>query len=166
MVMNELRDFLPILLAAIAIGAIIGFLLLRRRQRVRLTDSAPIRPYMSNSQDSLREGNDVASEAAAAASDVAGEIIGAPVHAHLGNGPDVDDFQRMKGVGPKLADALHARGFARFEQLAGLSGEEVERIDSQLGAFRGRIRRDRIVEQAQYLARGDQDGFEQRFGKL
>jgi predicted flap endonuclease-1-like 5' DNA nuclease len=72
----------------------------------------------------------------------------------------------MKGVGPKLADALHARGFARFEQLAGLSGEEVERIDSQLGAFRGRIRRDRIVEQAQYLARGDQDGFEQRFGKL
>ncbi len=163
--MNELRDFLPVLLAAIVIAAIV-FLLLRRRQRVTLTDSAPVRPYMSNSRDSLREGNDVASEAAAAASDVAGEIIGAPVHAHLGNGPDADDFQRMKGVGPKLADALHARGFARFEQLASLSSEEVERIDSQLGAFRGRLRRDRIVEQAQFLARGDQDGFEQKFGKL
>ena len=163
--MNELRDFLPVLLAAIVIAAI-AFLLLRRRQRVTLTDSAPVRPYMSNSRDSLREGNDVASEAAAAASDVAGEIIGAPVHAHLGNGSDADDFQRMKGVGPKLADALHARGFARFEQIASLSSEEVERIDSQLGAFRGRIRRDRIVEQAQYLARGDQDGFEQKFGKL
>jgi predicted flap endonuclease-1-like 5' DNA nuclease len=165
MVMNELRDFLPVLLAAIVIAAIV-FLLLRRRQRVTLTDSAPVRPYMSNSRDSLREGNDVASEAAAAASDVAGEIIGAPVHAHLGNGSDADDFQRMKGVGPKLADALHARGFARFEQLASLSSEEVERIDSQLGAFRGRLRRDRIVEQAQFLARGDQDGFEQKFGKL
>ena len=163
--MNELRDFLPVLLAAIVIAAIV-FLLLRRRQRVTLTDSAPVRPYMSNSRDSLREGNDVASEAAAAASDVAGEIIGAPVHAHLGNGSDADDFQRMKGVGPKLADALHARGFARFEQLASLSSEEVERIDSQLGAFRGRLRRDRIVEQAQFLARGDQDGFEQKFGKL
>lgn len=164
--MNELREFLPVLLVAIAIGAIIGFLLLRRRQRVSLTDSAPLRPYMSNSRDSLKEGNDVASEAAAAACDVTGEIIGAPVHGHLANGPDADDFQRMKGVGPKLADALHARGFIRFEQLAGLSSEEVERIDAQLGAFRGRIRRDRIVEQAQYLARGDQDGFEQRFGKL
>ena len=164
--MNELREFLPILLVAIAIGAIIGFLLMRRRQRVTLTDSAPVRPYMSNTRDSLREGNDVASEAAAAASDVTGEIIGAPVHAHLSNGPDADDFQRMKGVGPKLADALHARGFARFDQLASLSPEEVEHIDSQLGAFRGRIRRDRIVEQAQYLARGDQDGFEQTFGKL
>jgi predicted flap endonuclease-1-like 5' DNA nuclease len=164
--MNEWNELLTILLGAIAIGAIIGFLLLRRRQRVTLTDSAPVRPYMSNARDSLREGNDVASEAAAAASDVAGEIIGAPVHAHLGTGSDADDFQRMKGVGPKLADALHARGFARFEQLASLSPEEVERIDSQLGAFRGRIQRDRIVEQAQYLARGDQDGFEQKFGKL
>ena len=164
--MNELSDFLPVLLVAIAIGAIIGFLLMRRRQRVRLTDSAPIRPYMSNTQDSRREGNDVLSEAAAAASDVTGEIIGARVHGQLGNGPDADDFQRMKGVGPKLADALHARGFTRFEQLAGLSAEEVEHIDAQLGPFRGRISRDRIVEQAQYLARGDQDGFEQRFGKL
>ncbi len=164
--MNEIRDFLPVLLVAIAIGAIIGFLLMRRRQRVTLTDSAPVRPYMSNTRDSQREGNDLASEAAAAASDVTGEIIGAPVHRHLGNGPDADDFQRMKGVGPKLADALHARGFAHFEQLAGLSSEEVERIDGQLGIFGGRIRRDRIVEQAQYLARGDQDGFEQKFGKL
>jgi predicted flap endonuclease-1-like 5' DNA nuclease len=121
---------------------------------------------MSNTQDSRREGNDVLSEAAAAASDVTGEIIGARVHGQLGNGRDADDFQRMKGVGPKLADALHARGFTRFEQLAGLSAEEVEHIDAQLGPFRGRISRDRIVEQAQYLARGDQDGFEQRFGKL
>ena len=43
---------------------------------------------------------------------------------------------------------------------------EIERLDEQLGAFRGRIKRDRIVEQADYLARGDTDGFEQRFGAL
>ena len=42
----------------------------------------------------------------------------------------------------------------------------IDRLDPQLGAFRGRIARDRIVEQADYLARGDVDGFEQRFGKL
>jgi len=43
---------------------------------------------------------------------------------------------------------------------------EIERIDNQLGAFSGRLTRDRIVEQADYLARGDIDGYEQRFGKL
>ena len=175
------NDMTAIFLIALAIGLIIGFLLMRRRQSVRLSDSAPVRPYMSNTRDSPREGNDVISEAAAATrpapawtcimpsltSDVTGEIIGAPVHRHLGGGAGpADDFQRLKGVGPKLADALHARGFTRFEQLAHLTHEEMERLDAQLGAFRGRLQRDRIVEQADYLARGDQDGFEQTFGKL
>jgi predicted flap endonuclease-1-like 5' DNA nuclease len=115
-------------------------------------------------RDSAKEGNDIMSEAAAAAGDVAGELIGAAVHAHLGD--DGDDFQRMKGVGPKLASMLQARGFVRFEQLANLSDEEVARIDAELGPFRGRLKRDRIVDQARYLARNDQDGFEQAFGKL
>jgi hypothetical protein len=43
---------------------------------------------------------------------------------------------------------------------------EVERLDESLGAFRGRLTRDRVVEQADYLARGDIDGFEEKFGKL
>jgi predicted flap endonuclease-1-like 5' DNA nuclease len=57
-------------------------------------------------------------------------------------------------------------GFHSFEQIARLTPTEIERIDPQLGAFRGRLTRDRIVEQADYLARNDTDGFEQRFGKL
>jgi len=69
-------------------------------------------------------------------------------------------------VGPKFADRLHALGFHRFEQLASLTPVEIERLDEQLGPFRGRLTRDRIVEQADYLARGDTDGFEQRFGKI
>jgi predicted flap endonuclease-1-like 5' DNA nuclease len=72
----------------------------------------------------------------------------------------------MKGVGPRFAEALHSAGFVNFGQLASLSPVEVERLDQQLGAFRGRIARDRIVEQADYLSRNDTDGFEQRFGKL
>jgi predicted flap endonuclease-1-like 5' DNA nuclease len=72
----------------------------------------------------------------------------------------------IKGIGPKFEDALNALGFFRFEQLAHLSPTEIERLDTQLGAFGGRISRDRIVEQADYLARNDIDGFEQRFGKL
>ena len=72
----------------------------------------------------------------------------------------------IKGIGPKLAEMLQSRGFTRFEQLAHLTPEEIDMIDQQLGPFSGRIRRDRIVEQADYLARGDIDGFEDRFGKL
>jgi predicted flap endonuclease-1-like 5' DNA nuclease len=115
----------------------------------------------------LPEGRGLPGEHAAAASDVAGEILRAPVHKQLdGEGDARDDLCRLKGVGPKFADALHSLGFNRFEQLASLTPTEIERLDSQLGAFRGRITRDRIVEQADYLARGDNDGFEQRFGKL
>ncbi|HUE79817.1 MAG TPA: hypothetical protein VMN38_09325 [Sphingomicrobium sp.] len=163
-----IREYYPAILVAIAIGLIVGFLIFRPRQRVRLSDSAPLRPHMTgNARDSRREANDIASEAAAAASDVSGEILGAPVHRHLSNGPDAaEHFERIKGVGPKLAEMLHARGFTRFEQLAHLTPEEIDMLDGQLGPFSGRIRRDRVVEQAAFLARGDVDGFEQHFGKL
>jgi predicted flap endonuclease-1-like 5' DNA nuclease len=162
--MDFSADFLPYLLIAIAIGAVIGFLLFRPRQRIRLDQNTPVRPHMPQ-QDSRRESNDIISEAAAAASDVAGQIMEAPVHAQLGDGP-ADDFQRMKGVGPKFADMLRSRGLVRFEQLGSLTDEEVARLDQVLGPFRGRLVRDRIVEQAQFLAAGDEDGFQQKFGKL
>jgi predicted flap endonuclease-1-like 5' DNA nuclease len=83
-----------------------------------------------------------------------------------GDKEPADDFGRMKGVGPKFAAALHRLGFVRFDQLAHLTATEIERLDVQLGAFSGRIMRDRVVEQAAYLARNDVDGYEQRFGKL
>ena len=162
-----LNDYWPVVLAALAIALVVAFLIFRPRQRVRLTDSAPIRPHMAAKRDSRAEANDIVSEAAAAASDVSGEIIGAPVHRHLSNTRGaIDDLQRIKGVGPKLADMLRERGFMRFEQLAHLTPEEIDMLDEQLGPFRGRIQRDRIAEQAAYLARGDTDGFEEHFGKL
>jgi predicted flap endonuclease-1-like 5' DNA nuclease len=43
---------------------------------------------------------------------------------------------------------------------------EIDLLDRQLGPFRGRLQRDRVVEQADYLARGDKEGFEARFGSL
>ena len=163
--MDLIREYWPVILVAIAIALILSVVVLRPRQRVRLTDSAPVRPHMAHSRPP--EGRGLAGEAAAATSDVTGELIGAPVRRKLdGDKGPADDFLLLKGIGPKLADALHGLGFHRFEQLAHLTPTEVERIDAQLGAFRGRLARDRIVEQADYLARGDIDGYEQRFGKL
>ena len=151
-----LREYLPAILVALVIGLIVGFLIFRPRQRVRLTDSAPLRPHMTNA---VRDRPDETKNLAPGA--------GERIHRPLSGGADAaDDFLRIKGVGPKLADMLHARGFARFEQLAQLTPEEIDGIDRQLGPFAGRIRRDRIVEQAGYLARVDVDGFEQQFGKL
>lgn len=162
--MELIREYWWLIVVAIAI-AILAFLLLRPRQRVQLTDSAPVRPHMAHSRPP--EGRGLAGEAAAAASDVTGELLGAPVRRVLEGEEDPhDDLCLIKGIGPKFADALHALGFYRFEQLAALSTTEIERLDAQLGAFSDRISRDRIVEQAEYLARGDIDGFEDRFGKL
>ena len=161
--MDLIAQYWWLILLGLAVVVLL-FLLIRPRQRITLTDSAPIRPHMATKKP---EGRGLIGEAAAAASDVTGEIIGAPVHAQLGNaGGGEDDLEQLKGVGPKFAQALAALGFNRFDQIAGLSPTEVERLDTQLGAFAGRIARDRIVDQAAYLARGDIDGFEQRFGKL
>jgi predicted flap endonuclease-1-like 5' DNA nuclease len=169
--MQFLTDTWVLIAAATAVVLILIFLLLRPRQRVTLTESAPVRPHMAYAKSDATkpeaEGRGLAGEAAAATSDVAGELIGAPVHQALAAGKAAgDNLVQLKGVGPKFADALHAAGFHRFEQLAGLSPTEVDRLDSQLGAFRGRMTRDRIVEQAQFLVRGDVDGYENTFGKL
>jgi predicted flap endonuclease-1-like 5' DNA nuclease len=162
--MDFLHGYWPPIIIAAALLVILALLLFRPRQRVRLTESAPVRPHMQ--QMAPREGRGIAGEAAAATSDVTGGIIKAPVHQALEGDVPRDDLCMLKGVGPKFAAALHGLGFDRFEQIAGLTPTELERLDAQLGAFAGRITRDRIVEQADYLARNDIDGFEQRFGKL
>ena len=162
--MEFLHGYWPAIIVAVALLVILALLVFRPRQRVNLTDSAPVRPHMQHAAP--REGRGIAGEAAAATSDLAGDIIRAPVHRALEGDVPRDDLCMMKGVGPKFADALHAAGFVNFQQLAGLTPVEIDRLDEQLGAFRGRIRRDRVVEQADYLARNDLDGFEQRFGKI
>jgi predicted flap endonuclease-1-like 5' DNA nuclease len=153
-------------LIAVVVALVLAFILLRPKQRVQLTDSAPVRPHMAH-EKRPPEGRGLAGEHAAAASDVTGDILRAPVHKKLdGDGEPHDDLCRIKGVGPKLAEALYGLGFTSYAQLAHLTPTEIERLDERLGSFRGRITRDRIVEQADYLARGDTDGFEQKFGKL
>jgi predicted flap endonuclease-1-like 5' DNA nuclease len=166
--MDLAREYWPLIATAIAILLIAAFLLLRPRQRVELRqDSAPVRPHMAQPRRSAGEGRGIAAEAAAAASDVTGQIIGAKVHEHLpgASGPP-DDLTLLKGVGPKLAATLNGLGIVRFAQLARLSEGDLERLDQHLGPFKGRLERDQVPLQADYLARGDRDGFEQRFGKL
>jgi len=161
--MDLIREYWWLIIVVVAL--VLAFILLRPKQRVALTEATPVRPHMA--RKAPPEGRGVPGEVAAATSDVTVEIFGVHVHDRLDGVKEAhDDLCRLKGVGPKFADALRGLGFIRFEQIAHLTPTEIERIDPQLGAFRGRLTRDRIVEQADYLARDDTDGFEQRFGKL
>ena len=161
-----IQEYWPIILVGLVAGIIVGYLIFRPKQSVRLTDSVPVRPHMTHAT-AAGEGKRITDEAAAAASDVAGHMLNAKVHQELpgASGPP-DDLLKLKGVGPKLAGILNERGIIRFDQLAKLSPGQIEALDASLGAFRGRFERDRIQEQADYLARGDIDGYELKFGKL
>jgi len=93
------------------------------------------------------------------------ELAPAPEPAPVATGPG-DPLTRMKGLGPKAEAALNALGITRFDQIAGWDEADIARVDQQMGAFKGRITRDRWVEQARFLAAGDTAGFEATFGKL
>ena len=156
--MSLLIQYWPATLIGALVVLALLYLLLRPRQRVTLTDSAPVRPHMSVSKDAPAKG---------LAAKAAGAILSPHTRDPLvpPSGPP-DDLTMLKGVGPKLAALLNTHDIVRFDQIASLNAAQVDDLDQQLGAFRGRLKRDHVVDQADYLARGDVDGFEQRYGKL
>jgi predicted flap endonuclease-1-like 5' DNA nuclease len=165
--MATVADYnLFILIIALLLGLVVGFWAFRRmRSGGDTAVEAP--PAETARQIDLAGGRGVADEAAAATRDVAGEFLGVEAHP-VADGPSgpPDNLQTLKGVGPKLAAQLNANGITRFDQLARLTPNEVAILDEKMGAFNGRIAKDRLVEQACYLERGDTDGFEAVFGKL
>ena len=61
-----------------------------------------------------------------------------------------DDLKRISGIGPKLESKLNDLGISSLTQVAALSADDIERIDTQL-RFKGRIQRDEWVAQARAL---------------
>jgi predicted flap endonuclease-1-like 5' DNA nuclease len=160
-------NFIPIIVALL-IGLATAWWMFRRRRAVTRTETAPLeQPRRVRDGVDTREGHDLADHGAAATKDVAGQIFGFDSHPDSpGPSGPADNLQILKGVGPKLALRLNENGIFRFDQLASLSQNEAAMLDQRMGPFKGRIARDRVIEQASYLARGDRDGFEANFGKL
>ena len=169
---------LLILAAAIVVAMLAVLLILRgRRQRVSLGETAA-KPLMRNGMSptlarslvpAAPEGHGVADEAIAAVENVIGEIIGIDAHhdRSLDTQPaPADELTLLKGLGPKAAAQLNTLGITRFDQLAALSPVQAETLDNAMGAFKGRVARDKWVEQARLLSTGDRAGFEAAFGKL
>jgi len=156
-----------IIAAIIAVLAVVGLFLLLRTptQRVTLSDSAPPPAAPKPAAPSRvvsREGHGLADAAAAAALDVATPMLGIDAHPDL----PADDLTRIKGLGPKAQAALAGLGIHRYAQLAALDPAQAAEIDARLGAFKGRLFRDRWIEQARFLEQDNLTGFEAEFGKL
>lgn len=164
-----------IIVAVLAV-LILGFLIMRPKKaapRVERREGEPYvassdRPYMKAAKPDGPEGNGVVDEVAAATTDVAGEVLGVEAHRELAGAPagPADDLAKLKGVGPKMVARLTELGITRYAQIAGFNETELAHLDERMGPFKGRLARDRVAEQAGYLARGDTDGFEEKFGKL
>jgi predicted flap endonuclease-1-like 5' DNA nuclease len=77
-----------------------------------------------------------------------------------------DDLRKIKGLGPKMLTVLHALGITSLAQIAGWTDADLDQLDTRLGAFAGRPRRDNWVEQARLLSSGDTGAYETKFGKL
>jgi len=62
-----------------------------------------------------------------------------------------DDLKKILGVGPKLENTLNQTGIFHFAQIARLSQKAIDELDDKL-AFKGRVARDKWVEQAKALS--------------
>ena len=63
-----------------------------------------------------------------------------------------DDLKIILGIGPNLEILCHSLGFFHFDQIANWTPAEIAWVDENLEGFKGRVTRDKWVEQAKDLA--------------
>jgi large subunit ribosomal protein L21 len=64
-----------------------------------------------------------------------------------------DNLSLISGVGPKIKQSLNELGYTRFDQIAALTPEEIEAIETALKS-KGRVARDEWIDQARDLMEG------------
>jgi len=75
-----------------------------------------------------------------------------------------DDLKRIKGVGPKIEKTLNELGIYHFDQIAQWSPKSVAWINGFI-TFKDRIQREKWIEQAEKLAKGQDTEFSKRVDK-
>ena len=83
---------------------------------------------------------------------VAVQVKPAALKAARGGKPD--DLKIIVGIGPKLEILCHKLGFFHFDQLAAWTAAEIAWVDDNLEGFKGRVSRDKWVDQARVLVAG------------
>ncbi len=74
-----------------------------------------------------------------------------------------DKLQRVSGIGPKIERTLHTLGIFHYDQVGGWTEDQVQWIESHL-KFKGRIAREKWLEQAKLLADGNEAEFARIYG--
>lgn len=128
------------------------------------SDAAPVTP--SKLSEAVADGGATATPSALA------EAVEAPAGETAERKPmlydtppdKADNLKEIKGIGPGLEKTLNEMGIYRFEQIAAWGEEEIAWVDARL-KFKGRIVRDRWVEQARVLTSGGETEFSRRVDK-
>lgn len=161
---------LPLILLGLALLVVAVWLLTRRNRKAKVVEdgSAPAlaRDVLDEGAEKARR-NQALIDAAPAAVKVMAEPVPVPIPmpAPAPAPAAADDLTRIKGLGPKLVTLLGEVGITSYAQIAAWSDADVERIDAELGRFKGRITRDQWIEQAKLLAAGDEAAFTDKFGR-
>jgi predicted flap endonuclease-1-like 5' DNA nuclease len=159
-----------IIAAVVVVALALLFLVRGRKQRVTFGDTPPLTrtaaPTPKTEPAVAPEPAPMApSTPAVAPIEQQPEAIeAAPSPQPVASAPDT--LTQIKGLGPKASAILNRLGITRFDQVAAWSDADIARIDAEMGAFKGRIARDRWVDQARLLATGDKAAFEAEFGAL
>lgn len=117
------------------------------------SDPAAPAPVKSDPAESDPVETEPSSEAATAAT--APRSTSKPEGLAAPRGGVADSLRAIKGLGPKLEEALNAIGIYHYDQIAAWTAAEVAWIDENIGGVRGRASRDDWTSQAAALARGD-----------
>ncbi len=193
--MSNATLIIATLVAIIAIAGLF-LLLRKPKQRVSLSDTpAPVStrsaepalaaaviatpapaPAQVPEETRAEEGHGVVDSAAAAILDVATPVLSDSIaRACLEHHERYDGTgfpNRVGGSSLSLLGRMAAICDAFDLMVAGnamqpaLDPAQAAEVDARLGAFKGRIFRDRWIDQARYLEQNDIAGFEKEFGKL
>lgn len=73
-----------------------------------------------------------------------------------------DDLKEIEGIGPALEKLVNDLGFYHFDQIAGWTEADVTLVDAEMKTFKGRITRDKWVEQARIIVTDGLEAFRER----
>jgi predicted flap endonuclease-1-like 5' DNA nuclease len=73
-----------------------------------------------------------------------------------------DDLQEIEGIGPALEKLVNGLGFYHYDQIAAWTEADIATVDTEMKTFKGRITRDKWVEQAKIIVAEGLEAFRER----
>jgi large subunit ribosomal protein L21 len=120
---------------------------------VRITEILTGGRKPSRSAMQAAPAEELAGTAEPASADEPAQAAPAPRRAPAAGQHGGDDLSLISGVGPKIKQSLNELGYTRFDQIAGLTPDQIEAIETALRS-KGRVARDEWIAQARDLMEG------------